>query len=244
MRALDAKLCPISEVKTETVRDMFAIFAAYYDAVSFENFREDLQAKDRVILLLDDKGTLCGFTTMKVMEYRHGDVDCRAIFSGDTILREEYWGDQLLPKAWCRAAGAIKAEEPGKPLYWFLIVKGHRTYRYLPVFTREYYPHHEKPTPARFRELMRGLASSLFGSAYDQGHGIVTFDQSRGHLRKAYAEVSAHQLRNRHIACFLRLNPGYGRGDELVCIAELSPENMRFHARQSFVEGFEACPGK
>ena len=39
------------------------------------------------------------------------------------------------------AIGQIKREAPDMPLYWFLLVKGHRTFKYLPVFGRSFFPH-------------------------------------------------------------------------------------------------------
>jgi hypothetical protein len=61
-----------------------------------------------------------------------------ALFSGDTIISHHHWGEQELAHAWCYFAGQIKRQCPELPLYWFLIVKGHRTYRYLPAFTRRF----------------------------------------------------------------------------------------------------------
>jgi hypothetical protein len=36
---------------------------------------------------------------------------------------------------------------------------------------------------------------------------------------------------------FLEKNPGYARGDELVCVAEISPGNMRGLARRMLLDG-------
>ena len=36
---------------------------------------------------------------------------------------------------------------------------------------------------------------------------------------------------------FLEKNPGYARGNELVCVAELAPENMKGLAQRLLLEG-------
>ena len=39
------------------------------------------------------------------------------------------------------------------------------------------------------------------------------------------------------VAYFLQCNPGYASGDELVCLCELSTDNMRPLTRRLFVQG-------
>ena len=41
-------------------------------------------------------------------------------------------------------------------------------------------------------------------------------------------------------AFFLRRNPGYVRGDEMVCLTELAPHNLRPLARRVFEQGLRA----
>ena len=56
-------------------------------------------------------------------------------------------GEQALVGAFCHFAGGLKARDREAPLFWFLISKGHRTYRYLSLFAHRYYPNPAVPTP-------------------------------------------------------------------------------------------------
>ena len=47
------------------------------------------------------------------------------------------------------------AQLPEQPLYWFLIVKGHRTYRYLSAFSVDFHPHWRTPMPPSTRASSR-----------------------------------------------------------------------------------------
>ena len=162
----------------------------------------------------------------------------RAIYSGDTIIERAYWGTQALAFTWLRFAGTVKAQVPDCPLYWFLIVKGHRTYRYLSAFSIDFYPHWQMPTPPWAQSIMTGLARRRFNDAYDAERGVVSFPQSRGHLRPVWAEIEPEEAARPDVAFFLRSNPGYVRGDELVCLTELScrqsasPGTPRIRARR------------
>ena len=42
------------------------------------------------------------------------------------------------------------------------------------------------------------------------------------------------------MAFFLRSNPGYLRGEELVCLTELASDNLRPLARRVFEQGLRA----
>lgn len=239
MPRLKAKPLLVSHLKPEWIESMYSLYAHYYEGTSWGLFQQDLSSKDYVIILWDEQYKIQGFSTLAVLKFEFAGQPQQAIFSGDTIISHLYWGEQTLPLAWCRLAGTIKATALEQPLYWFLIVKGYRTYRYLPLFTKRFYPTWEYPTPAKEQALIHYLAQSRFGKYYDSQSGIVQFPTSRGHLRSPWAEIKDDFRLKPDISYFLERNPGYFQGNELVCLTELSEENMRSHARRGFLEGLK-----
>lgn len=237
MSKLHAETITVLQLKTEWIELMYSLYARYYDGTSWELFQQDLSNKDYTILLWDEQHKIQGFSTLSVLKFEFAGQPQQAIFSGDTIISHLYWGEQTLPLAWCRLAGKIKASALEQPLYWFLIVKGYRTYRYLPVFTKRFYPTWEYPTPAKEQAIMDYLAQLRFGKYYDFQSGLVRFPTSQGHLRSQWAEIKDEFRLKPDICYFLERNPGYYQGHELVCLTELSEENMRSHARRGFLEG-------
>jgi hypothetical protein len=221
-------------------RAMYALYRRYYDASSWRLFAEDLAEKDRALVLRDETGALQGFSTLAVYERMFEGRPVRVIFSGDTIVDERHWGQQALAFAWLRLAGSIKSAQPQLPLYWLLISKGHRTYRYLPAFSRAFHPSPDAATDAALAPLRDFLGRDRFGDAYDAAAGVVRFAASRGHLRAEYADVPEAHRRLPEVAFFLERNPGYPRGDELVCVCELCPDALRPIARRAFLAGARA----
>jgi hypothetical protein len=219
---------------------MFSLYSAYFESTSEAMFRSDLAEKDYVILLRDVCGDIKGFSTGAVLEFTLGETRARAIFSGDTIIHHANWGEQTLPLAFAAQAGLIKAQQPDEALYWFLISKGYRTYRYLPLFFYDYAPRWDLSTPPERQTLLDTLASDKFGAAYDSRTGVIRYSESRGQLRGVWADVREPMMRKREVRYFLEKNPGYRRGDELACLAELSAENIRPIARRSFLEAFHS----
>ena len=188
-------------------------------------------------MLHDEAGAVVGFSSLAILNLEIDGRRLRAIYSGDTIIDRPHWGTQALAFAWLRFAGAVKAQVRDLPLYWFLIVKGHRTYRYLSAFSIDFYPHWQLPTPAWAQSVMTGLARRRFNDAYDAERGVVSFPQSRGHLKPAWAAIESEEASRPDVAFFLQSNPAYMRGDELMCLTELSSGNLRPLARRVFEQG-------
>ena len=223
------------------LKSMFELFEQYFDAVSLQQFLHDLENKTVIILLRDNDGNLQGFSTLEVIYFETDDGPAVAIFSGDTIIRHQHWGEHQLTDAWCYFAGQIKRQHPDVPLYWFLVVKGHRTYRLLPAFTRKFYPIYREETPPKLQKIVDQLATQKFGDAYLPAAGVLHFPKSKGHLRAEWSELSDKIKAKPHVAFFLQSNPGYATGDELVCLTELCEQNMRFVSRTAFLEGMDSC---
>jgi hypothetical protein len=239
-RQLHASIDRVAALDRPAVGAMFDLYARYYDATSRALFEADLAGKDYVVTLREASGRLAGFSTLAVLDAEVGGTPLRAIYSGDTIIDHAHWGTQALAFTWIRFAGTVKAQTPALPLYWFLIVKGHRTYRYLSAFSVDFHPHWERSTPAPARAIMDALARRRFGADYDAARGVVAFPRSRGHLKPQWAAIAAEEAARPDVAFFLGRNPGYVNGDELVCLTELSAANLRPLARRVFAQGLAA----
>ncbi len=207
-------------------RRMLALMRADYEGVDAGVFARDLDAKDRVVLVRDG-GTLVGFSTQRLFRHRCGATDTRVVFSGDTVIARAHRRSWALPVAWCRMMRDERAREPAVPLYWLLTSKGYRTYRYLPVFFRRFVPGPDtRPAPFE-RRLLGELGARLFGARYDAARGIAHAGPGAQRLRPGVAPVTPGRRANRHIAFFEAANPGHAAGDDLVCLAEWSEQNLR-----------------
>ncbi len=218
---------PAAGLGEEDIAGMWDLYRRYYGGTGEELFRSDLAGKTDVVLMRDGRGKILGFSTIEVTPEEAAGRPVLVIFSGDTIVDHRYWGRNDFAFTWIRFLAEARQRYPGRPLYWLLIVKGHRTYRYLSVFSRRYYPAPDWPTPPETQALMDELAARRFGAAYERASGLVRFPDSRGHLKGEWAGVPDAALQKREVSYFLERNPGYGRGDELVCLCEVKEENMQ-----------------
>lgn len=238
MNSLTAHLRPQVELTEADRLAMFRLYESYYEATNLELFLGDLAGKSHIVELHAD-GALRGFSTLATIDFEFEGVANRAVFSGDTIIDAAYWGEQALVRAFCRFAGGLSARTGEGRLFWLLISKGYRTYRYLSTFAREYYPHHARQTPEPIRQRLEHLARLKFEEHFDCESGLVRFAQSRGQLRTPWAQIRGPLLDHPAVRFFLARNPRYWAGEELVCLTELAPGNLRSFARRAFLEGLE-----
>lgn len=204
---------------------MLALMRRCYEGVDEAVFVRDLEAKSRVVVLRAPGGDLVGFSTLAVFDFLDSGAPARAIFSGDTVIAPEAWGSPAFAFAWVREAARI-ARLAASPLYWLLIVKGHRTFRFLPAFTRRFVPRWAD-ADARLIALRDNLARARFGARYDAARGVLAPGPSRERLTAALAEPSPREAARIDVRFFLDRNPGYRDGEELVCLCPLAPENLR-----------------
>lgn len=215
-----------SSLMAGDVDRMGALMEQYFAGVTRGAFEADLVEKPWVIVLRDaDNGVLHGFSTLCLMEAAVEGIALRAFFSGDTIIDRPYWGSLELERAWFHFLFARIAAEPQYRWFWFLICKGYRTYRYLPVYFHRYYPS-PATTPPFEQAALDAFAAQRFGDAYDRAAGVI-----RCHgdycLRGGIGDIDARERRDPRVAFFEARNPGWLRGDELACLAELCDDNLK-----------------
>lgn len=229
----------VVEIHTLSEQDknqMFSLYSTYYCGCEERIFQADLENKNYVILLRD-KGVIQGFSTLALYEEKYNGSLINVLYSGDTIIAKTYWGQPLLPKAWLQFAGKVAADSPEIPLYWLLIVKGHRTYRYLQLFSQNYYPRYNVETPHEIQEMIDYLASRRFREDYDPNKGLVYFSGPRSFLNPDLAAIPEKDNKRPEVQFFLSKNPNYAQGDEMVCLCKLSQSNLTRLSRKWFMEG-------
>ncbi len=218
------KVVEPSDLKINQINEMYELMSESYDNLNYKKFLTDLREKDHVILLYDDE-VIYGFSTYKIVTLDYYGESISGIFSGDTIVHSSQAMSLGLQRTFSKVVKKYM-DELGS-IYWFLVCKGHKTYRYLSLYTSEYYPNFNKDTPSKEREIMNLYAEKLYGDAYDRKLGIIKNTGSNDFVKSGVSDADEKALRKKEAQFFIEKNPGYVNGDELVCIAEFKPENMR-----------------
>src|SRR5262249_29878203 len=144
--SIQFSLVPRAELSPATKAEMFRLLTQHFDGVTPEQFARDLAEKN-LGLLLECEDALVGFSTLQAYTTTFEGETINVIYSGDTIVTPSAWGTTALPRAWVAGVDSLRAKLPPARCFWLLLTSGFRTYRFLPVFWREFFPRFDEVMP-------------------------------------------------------------------------------------------------
>ena len=144
----------------------------------------------------NEAATIRGFSTIKQVELDDDGRPAIGVFSGDTILHHEYWGDRSLKDGFVRYMLKLKLSNPLRRVYWLLISKGYKTYLLMAKNFVEYYPRHDRPNDPKLERLVRAYCDQLFPGKYDASGKVLDFGDTSQKLRGEVAFCAPGGLAN------------------------------------------------
>ena len=216
------KVVACSEDEKET---FYELLCQGFLGVTWDDFMRDFQEKDAVMILRKERseGEIIGWSTLMVLTLALPDREVKGIFSGDTVVLPEYRSGTGLGVELGRYFMQIYNEFPQHCVYYILISKGWRTYKILPFFFQEFSPRYDTPTSACEKAVMDAFGKKKYPHSYNPTTGVVTFSPQK--LRPESVDAIPLKI-DAHTQFFLRANPGYLEGHELVCVARVAPDNF------------------
>ncbi len=214
---LKAETLQVKQLKMADIEIMYNVFSSYYKKTSKKSFQSDLLQKTHIILLRNLEYQIKGFSTITQSNLRKARGI--GVFSGDTVIEKNYWGSNALGKAFLKHLWNIKLKNIHKPVYWFLISKGYKTYLLMANNFPKHYPRYEEETPKKYKKIMDSFYAEKFGSFYNAKEGLIYMEDS--YLKSNIADITQDLLKVPRISFFQNKNPEWSKGTELACIAEM-----------------------
>ncbi len=222
MRKLKASTLNIASFSSNQIEELYNIFSKYYKNVDFDKFKKDFLKKDKVILLKDKKSKLIkGFSTLKIFNVEINNKKIIGLFSGDTVIDKEYWGQSALTFEFFKNLMKIRLLNLNKDFYWYLISKGYKTYLLLTNNFKNYYPRYDKPTSKNAKQIIDTFSFELFEDQYIKEKGIIIPKLKTDSLRNETAPINHNELLDPNIKYFEEINPNWNLGEELCCIGRV-----------------------
>ncbi|MCB1052763.1 MAG: hypothetical protein KDC71_19330 [Acidobacteria bacterium] len=215
---------PRHELRPNTISAMYRLFERHFDGPTEGQFLDDLDQKTGALLIEDNYGQVMGFSTLlfRTLDYQNEPI--AMVYSGDTIMDPSAWNSPILARLWIRSVLDLHSQCPDLRLFWLLISSGLRTYRFLPTFWQNFYPHPHKDQ-IEMRDMAFYLAQQLFPFAFQPETGLVHF--YRPQMLKPHLQVVPERLlQDPFVQHFLERNPNHLQGDELVCLTEITEQNL------------------
>ncbi|MBI2520389.1 MAG: hypothetical protein HYV97_08220 [Bdellovibrio sp.] len=244
MKRLQSAIVPIADVSKTEKKEMFDLYFRYFENVTLDIFLDHISHKSHVIILTDQRShTIKGFCTCMVIKLNLAGENILGVFTGDTIIEKSHWGEQELVRAFTYYCGQIAALHKQEAIYWLLISKGYKTYRFLPVFTKKFYPNHSNIFPDSLKQIRNALASHLYPEEFDPNTDLITFKNKIGNLRLGVGDINEIRLQDPDIEFFAKKNPEHMLGVELACLAKLCSSNLKSIAKTYFEKGLASGKG-
>lgn len=219
---LFAKTYAIKDISSGDKEKLFQLFSRYYESINYEKFLKDFESKDDVIILKCKQDQFIrGFSTLKVMSFSENNKIRIGIFSGDTIIDENFWGATALTFEFFKYVLNVKKKNLFKDVFWLLISKGFKTYLLLANNFQTYYPRYDKETPKEVQKFMDLSWQELYPKDYSMEKKILTTANKYDRLKDHVAKIGSNELANPKIAFFQKLNPNWKAGDELCCVGRV-----------------------
>lgn len=218
---------PIDEVTDIELKQYFFIMNQGFLGLTWEQFLHDLRAKQKVMYLQDtDTNLIVGFGTLTNFSVQVSGNPVRLVFSGDTYVLPEHrnsfgMGIELL--AYClQTAKQFKDQ----PIYYLLMSKGWRTYKIMPTLFKDYYPHVSHDTPPEIIAIADAFGTLKYPQTYCSADQVIYNSRIPQTQRLKPDSVDAQLPDDKHSQFFARTNPHYLCGDELVCLAAITDDNL------------------
>ncbi len=225
MNNLKSDIITVDQLTPDLLEGMFKLMSEHFSGVKYASFEHDIYEKEWVALLRDSTGSVGGFSTMTIMKANVQGQPVRALYSGDTIVAERFRQLFSLERMCMPFIYRRVLQKPQFRWYWFIICKGYRTYRYLPVHFRRYWPAPGITTPPFEQEVLNVLAEMRFGNSFNPETGIIAAPDDYV-LRDGIGDITQRELQKPHTRFFADINPGWKTGEQVACLVELLPENL------------------
>lgn len=230
-------IIPIKKLSLNDKERMFYLMNCHYENIIESKFLADLEEKEGVLLLNDAEGLIQGFSTYLIFDFMFKDKAINIMFSGDTVLNKIYWGTNLPFKIFADLIDHLM-KKYNNELYWFLISKGYRTYLFLPLLFKSFYPSPvysiSKDDIYKYEQLTEELSIFKFKSSYDIENRII---RSSGDFLKHELTGNENYFNKKNrfkmfTDFFYKNNPGFDIGNELPCIAKIDHDNLTSLAKR------------
>jgi hypothetical protein len=206
-------------------RDALWRFTERHCRLPRSQFERDLADCDRVYLFTQGADRVTGLVALRTVRDTGTPKPLTFLYGYWTMLDPALRGSHIPQRCVLDAFLRCKARAPLRPVWCMYTSASFMSYLMATRTTARYWPRLTGSTPRDVLAFRDRIMTVLEGDAYDPARGIRV---GRGSLDYPEAELG-DGLRARHapdVVAWLRLNPGYRHGDELVVLFPMDATNL------------------
>jgi hypothetical protein len=223
---LTGEVRAVASLSASDEDELFQLLCTHCENVDRQRFHSDLGEKHWILLGRGAQSrALRGFCTLRQDDLTIGDRQVRIVVTGDTLLAPEDWASGLAVRMWWQQMLTMAQGARETQAYWVSYLESDRVYRLLNALFHEFFPRPRAIMPDVIRQIRNRVAFAKFGDNFDNLSGLVRPAQPTPVRAERLSIATAHGS-DPATRFFVSANPGYLRGEYLVCIAELTPANF------------------
>ena len=180
---------------------------------------------DRVIRYRrNDGGQLAGISLLEVDDFTHDGRRIRVLYTRAVMLREYARGRNLIQRAGLRSFLRF-GMAMRRSVYWFTECDTFRSYLLGMRNLENAWPRAAATMPEFERGLYNYLCKKKCGKFWNAARGVRTPISGRA-MAPGLLAIPARLRGDPNVSYFIRMNPGYLKGDSLPIFAVLNARNM------------------
>ncbi len=218
---------------TLSVRPPAALDGADWDAIWLlsaryvDTSREYLESRLREhseIAIFRTPASVVGIAAIDIDATTFNGARSLIIFTSCVVIDEKYRGRALLQRAGMLTYWRTRLRYPLARIYWMFDTFSYRSYLLLARHFTEFWPRHDRPTPAPVAAFIDHLGRERYGEKWMPDRGVVRRSEQKK-LRPHTAAITPRMLADPNVRFFTDANPGHDEGDMLVCLCPLTMSN-------------------
>lgn len=223
MSSLRNQLIRKNELSEQDITAMYQLMDSFYENITPKEFLRTLAQKDYIFLVKDQFESIQAFTTLQLLHIPGRKQKVHGILAGDIITHKNYVEDRnIFTDAWMEYQLRQKKQ---KDLYIFLTCKDYWTFKIFQESFAHCYPNKKEEMPLQIKGLINSFGEYYYSQEYESATGIIKHSCFPRKIKESRMKKMEKALSEEERAFFVRRNPEYKKGYDLICIAELPVEN-------------------
>lgn len=83
---------------------------------------------------------------------------------------------------------------------------------------------------------MDKFGETRYSNEYSSESGVINYNGKKDRVKAGIADITDRLMEDMDIEYFVKKNPRYTEGNDLVCIARLSEENLKLKVKGVFIK--------
>ncbi len=214
--------------KTRLLEWLYPVQERIFQGVDEQAFAKKLFGADaiytRIKVFIDDRKEPVGYCAVHRFEVRLHSADY-AIFRAEAGIERAYRGRSSTFIFALKQGFQYKLLHPSRRCVFFCTLVHPSSYRLLTNYCPEIYPNHRSQTPDAVSHLMYDLADALGEQRVSDLDPSI---REVGWITRDTPQESAFwsNCEEPNVRFFVKINPGYAKGEGLVTLVPLTLENL------------------